>query len=694
MANNTTSNNKKEGLTDEEKKRLEEIEKNVDSGGLKEINMSKDQIKETLKQYEGVNSSEGDAITRMYHELLLSDRDRERMAKILHDAYNSSNVKLPPKGAVSYTSSTYVDSNVNSLGNQRGIPVKSIGDKEYIRQLIAKNKKDKHEDYVKGGIYYNPWEDKTLSDKERSEYIKKHGDYRFPVFMGDTLPNGRQYYYNEAEAKFRASGLIEKIAPHYIVPNTDKILPPPGARLTVDGYWIDGNTGKFLGTAPEGYKATGSTALKHKGKWVKDSNGNTRYIIDKNDKIIYSPENSTGYYDDKGYWVVSKNQSEPDENGNIYDQETGKFIGNIYRPGIELGVGYTAPDREICNPIDYKEYGVQESNEYTGQKSDAVDSFIVTNEEDELQIKKNEVFDNRTLDQISASFNLFPRQAVERFDKFSQYGFFDVHDTSTYFKEYLFFTKPHLNLKGLESYDPSYYKLIVEHYGKTMEYLLAGDTGFIPLLTNSVTPGDGAELPDIIPMELETMTNINGAQITYKSQSLESSYNQEFSLSFNDTRFLDVYMLFHFWDTYSTLKALGYMQPLDIYMPPHSILEDQIAVYKITVAEDYRHIVHYAKYTGVYPKIVPKSIFNTMEGGIIKIPITFKAFKVNDMEPWILDEFNAIAGNMSYKGNHLKNKENDWVGFGTGVDNRWKVCPKITKGKYHERPVYFLEWEV
>lgn len=302
------------------------------------------------------------------------------------------------------------------------------------------------------------------------------------------------------------------------------------------------------------------------------------------------------------------------------------------------------------------------------------------------QYIKDQFFGEEFINKAYASIGMHrnPRDN-KKMSHFSPYGYFDINDISTYYREYLFFTKPHLNMNGLGSYSPQYYNFITNFHPNIATDLCSGGTGFIPILTNTTVPTNGTDVPDSVSMEIETMTNIYGANVSYKGHSLESKYDAEFTVEFADTRFLDVYMMFHFWDMYSSLKTLGYMETLQAYQPPFRRLDDQISVFKIVVGADLSQIVYFGKWTGVFPKNVPKSVFSTVESGNIRIPVQFKAFDYDDMDPVILDEFNMVAGG----GNgHITN---NYEGAGAPKE-RWSSAPYITQGIYRGRPIYKLKW--
>lgn len=300
---------------------------------------------------------------------------------------------------------------------------------------------------------------------------------------------------------------------------------------------------------------------------------------------------------------------------------------------------------------------------------------------------KSSVFDENIKKLIYNSHGMHLEQKdVQKFDKFSQYGYFDIPNINSFYREYIFFTKPDLTPLGGE--DAGYHSFISTYHPKVLEYLTKGGNGFIPLLTNSVVINNGVDVPDATQLDFESMTNSYGASVSYKGHSLEGRYNTEFTVEFNDTRFLDVYMLFHYWDRYSNAKMLGYVMPKATYLPPKNVLEDQISVYKIIVGDDYSTIVYFGKWTGVYPRSLPRNVFQTLEGGLIKMSVSFKAFDYEDMTPEIINEFNIAAGSSS----GVKSGNSKYVGVGTSANHNWRSKPFIKTGKINNRPVYKLIW--
>ena len=76
-----------------------------------------------------------------------------------------------------------------------------------------------------------------------------------------------------------------------------------------------------------------------------------------------------------------------------------------------------------------------------------------------------------------------------------------------------------------------------------------------------------------------------------------------------------------------------------------------MSMYKFIVGEDGESIVYFAKYFGVYPKMVPRNTFSDLPAdGNIKFTVQFKASFVEDMDPNIIEDFNEIS-NLITKGN-------------------------------------------
>lgn len=243
--------------------------------------------------------------------------------------------------------------------------------------------------------------------------------------------------------------------------------------------------------------------------------------------------------------------------------------------------------------------------------------------------------------------------------------------------EYLFFTKPDLNL--LDSSGSLYSYLFEDNniYGLTTDQIRAGTQNssyfvdlyrngysqtfldlsysattcnglasdgcpFVRILSNRKT--SNMDIPDISVQELETAQNMYGTRIYYPLSSAKSDEDLEFSIEFEDTQFLEVYHFFKAYDVYRQLKWLGMVSPKKEYID-QKILHDHMSIYKFLVDIDGETILYYAKATGVYPKSISRSAFSEFqEKGQLKITVTFKLSGwFEDMEPLILYDFNQLV---------------------------------------------------
>ena len=245
------------------------------------------------------------------------------------------------------------------------------------------------------------------------------------------------------------------------------------------------------------------------------------------------------------------------------------------------------------------------------------------------------------------------------FDKFKRYNVIDPYNHMGLTKEFIFFTKPNLQIfskaKETQGWLRSYLinqPIFQDAYDKWPEVLTQlsssySNNPFNTLLTNSVSAN--IDLPDISTAnDYETGKTILGSSIFYRGTSFESDENFEFSVEFTDSRNLDVYMWFKLFDEYERLKHFGRINQNfendDYTYIFDKKIHDQFSLYKFIVSEDGESIVHYSKYTGVYPKSVPRGSFGDMPAdGVFKFTVNFKAAFVEDMNPMIIVEFNNVS---------------------------------------------------
>lgn len=240
--------------------------------------------------------------------------------------------------------------------------------------------------------------------------------------------------------------------------------------------------------------------------------------------------------------------------------------------------------------------------------------------------------------------------------------------------EYLFFTKPDLNILGPDKQLTkhvfqdnsflglsdravfggteyiSYFKMLMQNgYQRTLSDLCASvhlfdNCPFIRILSNRKR--SNLDLPDITTQELETAQNMFGTKLHYPTTSMKSDEDFEFTIEFEETQYLEIYHLFKAWDMYRQMKYLGLVMPTQEHIF-NKILSDHISIYKFIVDEDGEEIIYWAKLTGVYPKSISRSAFSEIkESGGVSINVNFKLSGwIEDMDPYIIEDFNELIRN-------------------------------------------------
>lgn len=213
-------------------------------------------------------------------------------------------------------------------------------------------------------------------------------------------------------------------------------------------------------------------------------------------------------------------------------------------------------------------------------------------------------------------------------------------------KEYIFFTKPDLNLfSGTTLTDeakniPFFRGLINLGYGPFLLKNLTHYEGcpFIKILSNRKV--SNVDIPDIQIEIMQTAQNMYGTKLSYPKTSMKSDDESSFTVEFEDTRWMEIYILFKTWDQYDHYKWMGQISPLMKYRL-NKILHDQIAVYKFIVDSDGETILHYSKGYGIFPTMIGRSAFSDFpDRAPFKMSVTFHRTFIKDLEPEILSEFN------------------------------------------------------
>ena len=275
------------------------------------------------------------------------------------------------------------------------------------------------------------------------------------------------------------------------------------------------------------------------------------------------------------------------------------------------------------------------------------------------------------LNRIIKANGIYNRSDIQWYEKFNRFGCMDPFNALNVTREYIFFTKPDLHIvkPGTMELNPQLqaYPFFIELLNRYPDVILqlqksaGGDTAkkipFMVLLSNGVK--NSLDLPSITSNVIDTAANIYGTSINYRGTGYNSDEKFDFSLEFEDTKWLEIYHLFKAYEEYERLKHLGIITPPPIgvenydynskicgYYTRNKILHDQFAIYKIVVGEDMSTIVYYSKMWGVMPKSVPREAFSDIksDGGMV-YAVEFECAFVDDMNPTILSEFNNLVMN-------------------------------------------------
>ena len=311
------------------------------------------------------------------------------------------------------------------------------------------------------------------------------------------------------------------------------------------------------------------------------------------------------------------------------------------------------------------------------------------------------------LDSTYHSNGLYKRYEIDLFKNRYRFGILNPYESLSSAREYLFFTKPDLNIyprddrngvprKTMADYlrTQSYWRELEDKYPEVLESLQCSRGNkkdpFNHLLENMVE--SNLDIPGLDSEMIETSNNMYGVGYTYHGSSESSDDNFDFSLEFKDTKYLPVYHFFKAYEEYQSIKHHGLVKPYDKYIT-EKVLYDQYSIYKFLVDEDGETIIYYAKLYGVKSKSLPRDAFaNTVFDNGISYSINFNAAFFRDMQPYILEEFNNITKSFYDSLDYQIDIYNHTL---DQVDNRAARCAHIVKEPSNVAPtkyVYKLKW--
>lgn len=300
--------------------------------------------------------------------------------------------------------------------------------------------------------------------------------------------------------------------------------------------------------------------------------------------------------------------------------------------------------------------------------------------------------------------NIYNRRDMALYDRFNRFGILDPYNSLTGTKEYLFFTKPDLHIckPGTHELNPqlandNFFVELAERYPQIISQLQksveaeksASYSPFMAILSNTVK--NTLDMPSMDAKVIDTGATIFGTSIDYRGDAFNSGEKHEFSLEFEDTKYLELYHLFRTMEEYSQLKKFGIVSPPNINNAPETDgyaysryiekkeLHDQFSIFKFIVDDDYQDIIYYGLLAGVMTKSTPRDAFSDInpDGGL-RYNIQFEANFVDDMKPYILAAFNDLIDSTM-----LITESTQWLSIYNGeicdVDGRWARSPYVVK---------------
>lgn len=330
------------------------------------------------------------------------------------------------------------------------------------------------------------------------------------------------------------------------------------------------------------------------------------------------------------------------------------------------------------------------------------------------------------LNEVLWANSIYNRQDIEWYNKFNRFGALDPYNALSGCREYLFFTKPDLHLVESKStnlnpelINQPYFQELKDRYPsvitqlqKSNGYSKGDRTPFMAILSNAVK--NTLEMPSVSANTVDTPSTIYGTSYNYRGWGFSSDEKVEFSLEFEDSKYLEIYNLVKAYEEYERLKHIGLVTPPNIdnapvsnnvsfnYYVRNKILHDQFSIYKFIVEDDGETLVYYAKLWGVFFKNVPRDAFSDLKvDGGLTYAVDFEAAFIDDMNPTILSDFNTIVSP------YVDRYKNNLPIYNTAknmIDGRWACIPLISKvlknknktwnGPNDMQYAYKLKWRV
>jgi hypothetical protein len=233
---------------------------------------------------------------------------------------------------------------------------------------------------------------------------------------------------------------------------------------------------------------------------------------------------------------------------------------------------------------------------------------------------------------------------------------------------YIFMTAPSCNMAGQNIENVPYLKhLNQEEVGsdekktsgkEILEALSFGVTpnsnqNVIKIITNAASSFSPADTQSQIIDYGETWTKLKHA---YMGEDNDSRSGGTFNIEYSDFQGLPVLKLHKAWYEYIQGARRGLLSPADLFRKKRAV-DFQASLYYFLLRADGSTIDYWAKYTGIFPNMVPYSSLASNDGSQIKFSITYNFMYKEDLEPEILQDFNLAVNSTA---DRVKNPE-EWT---------------------------------
>lgn len=212
---------------------------------------------------------------------------------------------------------------------------------------------------------------------------------------------------------------------------------------------------------------------------------------------------------------------------------------------------------------------------------------------------------------------------------------------------YIFMTSPFCNFSNDNKENSQFIEQLVHtpHGMDIIKALSFGSNGnevFMKLLTNCVESFTPSDISSSVYQFGETISKLK--HVTMGSDN-DSRSAGTFNIPYHEKEHIPVTRLHKAWYEYAQNVRKGKFKTSEEFIK-NRLIDYQSSLYYFLLAPDGESLVYWAKYTGVMPTGLPYSTFEGKTGNngeLLKVNIPYSYVYKEDLEPEILNDFNAVA---------------------------------------------------